>query len=177
METIDITPKNEIKNNENTLNEFQKSALEQAEKDLEAIKTEIVEKRYTVDVEKNDIVNLKNYIIKDAPWKFTECLGIVEVEKSMAIAIKNEKLALGAVELEAIYYYLSKVEGFGKTPETENSFKSVEDYIRVLKSITILMEDLKSDGERLRKAEFVAAARREGIDPETTDVSVDGPQM
>ena len=91
----------------------------------------------------------------------------VEIEKELKESIKSGKLYIGAMPIEAIYYYLSKVEGKGKTTDT-TTFKNLEDYIRVLKAITTGMEKMKIDNEKLRNAEFVVAARREGIEPDST---------
>lgn len=148
---------------ENPLNEFQLKALKEAEENLEKLKTELEGKKYSIDLKKEDIILLEKFNRLDAPWKFTECLGIVEVEKSLNEAVKSGKLNINAIAIEAIYYYLSKVEGKGKTTNTE-AFKDLFDYIRVLKGITNGMESVKADTEKYRNAEFVLAARREGID-------------
>ena len=148
---------------ENPLNEFQLKALKEAEENLEKLRTELEGKKYSIDLKKEDIILLEKFNRLDAPWKFTECLGIVEVEKSLNEAVKSGKLNINAIAIEAIYYYLSKVEGKGKTTNTE-TFKDIFDYIRVLKGITNGMESVKADTEKYRNAEFVLAARREGID-------------
>ncbi len=153
--------------NQPTLTDFQKEALENAEKELDTLRDEITKKKYLIDLSKSDIVLLNDFNNNDAPWKFTECLGVVEIEKELKESIKSGKLYIGAMPIEAIYYYLSKVEGTGKTTNT-TTFKNLEDYIRVLKAITTGMERMKIDNEKLRNAEFVVAARREGIEPEAT---------
>jgi hypothetical protein len=152
---------------ENSLVDFQKTALETAENDLENLRKEIQTKKYLIDLKKEDIVLLEKFNKLDAPWKFTECLGIVEVEKELALAVKSGKLYIGSIAIEAMYYYMSKVEGTGKNTNTE-AFKSVDDYIRVLKSLTLGMERVKADNEKLRQSEFVVAARREGIEPDNS---------
>jgi hypothetical protein len=83
----------------------------------------------------------------------------------MKKATKEGKLFVGSLAIEAIYYYLSKVEGKGSSTGTQ-SFKTAADYIRVLKSITAGVERVKADNEKVRNAEFVVAARREGIEPD-----------
>lgn len=162
------TPITEVEQAEKapTLNEFQLKALEDAEKALEALKKETDNKKYLVDLKKEDIALLVKFNKSDAPWKFTECLGIVEVEKQLATAVKEGKLYCGAIAIEAMYYYLSKVEGKGNVPNGE-AFSAVEDFIRVLKAITSSVERIKIDNEKLRNQEFIVAARREGIN---TDV-------
>lgn len=148
----------------NDLDTFQQAALDKAEKDLETLKAELQTKKYLIDLSKDDIVVLDKFNKVDAPWKFTESLGIIEVEKDLAEAQKSGKLFIGAITIEAIYYYLSKVEGKGKTT-TATAFKTVSDYVRVLKAISNGKERVKVDNESLTTAEFIVASRREGIDP------------
>jgi hypothetical protein len=80
-------------------------------------------------------------------------------------AVKEGKLFTTALAIEAIYYYLSKVEGNGNSTKT-SSFSNVADYIKVVKSIKSSTERVSIDNEKVRNAEFIAAARREGIDPD-----------
>jgi hypothetical protein len=162
-ETTTIT---EVKS-ENPLADFQQEALEQAEKDLVALREELNKKKYLIDLKKEDIVLLDKFNKQDAPWKFTECLGVIEIEKELKEAIKSGKLYIGAMPIEAIYYYMSKVEGKGKSTDA-TAFEKVEDYIRILKAITGGMERVKADNESLRNSEFVVAARREGIEPDSS---------
>jgi GTPase involved in cell partitioning and DNA repair len=147
---------------ENPLNDFQKIALEKAEQDLESFKKELESKKYLIDIDKSDILKLKNFNENDATWKFTESLGVIEVKKDLDKAVKEGKLYISSVAIEAIYYYLSKVEGKGKSTNA-SSFDDVKDYIRVLKAITGGMERVRADNDKLQNAEFVVAARREGI--------------
>lgn len=163
MEAQTIAPENNV----SSLNEFQLQALDVAEKELMELEVEMSTKKYVVDIDKNDIAMLDSFIKNDAPWKFTESLGIIEVEKSTSEAVKEGKLFTTALAIEAIYYYMSKVEGAGKNTNTK-SFKKVDDYIRVLKGITGAMERVKVDSEKVKNAQFVVAARREGIEPDTS---------
>ncbi len=162
---VQVVDQNEVVS---PLNDFQQAALEKAEKDLEAIKNELASKKYLIDIKKEDIIRLQKFNNDDAPWKFTESLGVIEVEKDLQKAAKDGNLYIGAIAIEAIYYYLSKVEGKGKTTNA-SAFENVEDYIRVLKAITGGMEKVKADTDQLRNAEFVVAARREGIDTDTPE--------
>lgn len=148
------------------LNEFQLAALTQAENELEDLRKELSTKKYLLDVEKKDVDLLKAFIANDAPWKFTEALGIVEVTRELD-AIKDGKLFIKALAIEAIYYYMSKVEGTGTLPDGK-AFPSITEYLRILKAITIGVERVKADNEKLNNAEFVLAARREGIEPDSS---------
>ena len=154
------------------LNEFQIAAIEAAEKDLAALNAKAETEKYLIDIDKAGIEMIKNFIANDASWKFTEALGIIEVEKDFKEAKKTGKLFIKAVAIEAIYYYLSKVEGNGKSTNC-SSIKQVEDYLKILKAITEGVERVKADAEKIRQAEYVVAARREGIniDAETETVA------
>jgi len=153
-------------NTANELNEFQANALREAEEQLEALRKEISNKKYLIDLNKKDIDLIEKFNALDAQWKFTECLGVIELEKEIRNAKKEKVFYANAVAVEAMYYYLSKVEGRGKTTNTE-TFENVDDFIRVLKAFTSGKEKIKTDGDRLSHAEFVVAARREGIEAES----------
>lgn len=165
MELQNTTVEN-LSNNE--LTQFQREALADAEKELEKLKAENDGKKYLVDIEKDDIKLLSDFISKDASWKFTEALGIVEVEKEMKIALKEGKLFIKALAIEAIYYYMSKLEGSGNKPNG-SAFPSITEYLRILKGISTAIERVKADNEKVREAEFVLAARMEGIEPDGVD--------
>ena len=165
-ETLDLTLDLTTEQPVSSLNDFQINAVEASEKDLEVLRVELSTKKYLIDLKKEDIALLVKFNEKDAAWKFTECLGIVEVEKQLKDATKESKLYTGAIVIEAMYYYLSKVTGKGKGTDTE-AFKDVTDFIRVLKAITNGVERIKADNEKLRNQEFIVAARREGINTDS----------
>ena len=169
METLEIkteaqiVPSNSTSAVETPLENFQKTALENAEKDYKTLKERMDNAVYVIDIDKKSMDLLFDYIMKDAPWKFTECLGILEVEKELRANYKAGKFSGSPVALEAIYYYMSKVQGNGKFTDFA-SFKSIEDYLKVLKPISAAIEMIKMDTEQLKKAEFIVSSRREGID-------------
>jgi hypothetical protein len=151
------------------LTAFQQAAIDQAQKDLEDLRKELDTKKYLVDVDTKDIEMLKSFIANDATWKFTESLGIKEVQKELN-DLKDGKLFTKALAIEAIYYYMSKVEGAGEKPNTV-AFPNIDDYLRCLKAITNAVERIKADSEKIREAEFILAARQEGIDVDSSDNS------
>ena len=149
------------------LTDFQKDALIVAEKELEALKAKMEDQKYLVDLDKKDVQAIADFIQNDAQWKFTEALGIVEASKELKKATKDGKLFTKSIAIEAIYYYMSKVEGNG-TGTNAKAFATVDDYIRAFKGIANAVERIKADNEKVRHAEFVVAARREGIDPDSS---------
>jgi hypothetical protein len=145
----------------------QDKLIKEAEENLKALREEMATKKYPIDLKVDGMKMLLTFITDDAKWKFTECLGIIEVEREINDCIKTGKVELPAVAVEAIYYYMSKVEGEGKNPLT-TSFKTLDQYINILKEITGGIELIKADGEKIREAEFILAARREGVDTDTS---------
>ena len=160
MEATEIA--NLTEGEQSPLTAFQQAALDQAQEDLEKLRAEIEAQKYLVNLDKKDIEMLKTFIANDATWKFTESLGIKEVQKELN-DLTDGKLFTKALAIEAIYYYMSKVEGAGEKPNTV-AFPNIDDYLRCLKAITNAIERIKADSEKIREAEFILAARQEGID-------------
>lgn len=82
--------------------------------------TKVLEtKKYIVDGELTTGNALLNFLKNEATWKFTEAKGIVEAVKQIQAAIdgvtskKVKHLLVDSTALEAIYYFLSKVEKTG----------------------------------------------------------------
>jgi len=57
------------------------------------------------------------FATKEAKWKFTEAIGIVEMLKEIEVAVANAKdgkqLFLRILPLEALWFFINKVEGIG----------------------------------------------------------------
>jgi hypothetical protein len=164
QESVDLT--GEFKPVE--LNDIQLSALKQAQDELDNLKKELEEKKYYSDLSDKDGKILIKFLEEDAQWKFMECLGINEVSKAINSSIdKSKKIFMGATAFEALYYYLSKVEGTGKKVNSK-SIGDVDTYMRLLKAVNTVRAAASLDNEKLKELEFVVAARAEGIEPEPT---------
>ena len=76
-------------------------------------------KKYIVDGELTSGNAILNFLKTEATWKFTEAKGVVEAVKQIQTAIdgitskKVKHLLVYSTALEAIYYFLSKVEKTG----------------------------------------------------------------
>jgi hypothetical protein len=76
-------------------------------------------KKYIVDGELTSGNAILNFLKTEATWKFTEAKGVVEAVKQIQTAIdgitskKVKHLLVDSTALEAIYYFLSKVEKTG----------------------------------------------------------------
>jgi len=153
------------------LSDIQKAAYEEALKEVEKFKKELETKKYLVDLKAVQVTNLRNFITNDAKWKFMEALGIGEVDKNLSTAVdKHGKVFISAVTLEAIYYYLSKVEGTGQSVDA-TSIGTVDNYISILKALNAAKNSAAIDNEKLKELEYIATCRAEGLDPENPEIS------
>lgn len=155
------------KTNANILSDVQAKALNEAIEKLQKTFAETEKKKYLVDLKKEDIEMLSKFMANDAPWKFNESLGIVEVNRVLAEAKKTGKLFIGSVPVEAIWYYLSKVEGKGNNTST-TSITDVESYLRIVKPFFKVRDAIAADQEVLKKLEFIIECRKQGIEPDAT---------
>jgi hypothetical protein len=86
------------------------------------------------------------FVENDAQWKFSEALGVGECHRQLVEGVSNigkaKELFVPALALEALYYFLTKVEGKG--------LASANDYVNnLLKPITDALGRSKSDREAL----------------------------
>lgn len=150
------------------LSNFQQDALEAAERELSKLHEETSNKKFLLDVNANDLKLLKNYFVQHAQWKFKESLGIIEIEKKLNEAIKEGRLFIKAEDIQAMYYFLGKVEGKGKHIDNDMFEGKPETYLRILKAIDAGIKRIDEDVERIKKAEFIVEARRQGIEPDAS---------
>jgi len=86
--------------------------IEKTEKDLS-------EKLYVVEGKQQSAEHIIEFLKTRAEWKFTESLGILECIKQVQDgekklkAGKAKELMVPSLSLEAIYYFMTKVEGKG----------------------------------------------------------------
>lgn len=146
------------------LSDIQQEALKKSEEELDAYKKELEKKKYLVDVKGEEIKTILNYMQTDAPWKFTESLGIIEVTGELAECAKKGKMFMTAISIEALYFYLSKVEGKGM--KADGAIGSIETYLKILKAINVVRTVILNENEKLKELEFIVASRREGLAPE-----------
>jgi hypothetical protein len=89
-----------------------------------------------------------DFLQNKAQWKFSEALGIMECirqvneAKSNITKKKTKEFLIPSLALEAIYYFLTKVEGVGIT--------QAEDYVKnLLKPISDGLSRAKNDREEI----------------------------
>lgn len=148
------------------LNDAQLKAYEQAQAEVDTFREEMETKKYFSDMSEEDTKVLLNFLENDAPWKYTEALGIREVSKEIkeSLAKKKGKLFMGATAYEAVAFYLTKVEGNGQTV-TAKSIGNIETYLRLLKNVNSARASVAEDNKKLQHLEYVVASRSEGLDP------------
>jgi hypothetical protein len=152
------------------LTDVQMKLYQEAQDELDKFNKEITTKKYLVDLNKEEIKMLREFIEKDAKWKFMESLGIGEVSKELASSVdKTGKAFIPANAIEAIYYYLSKVEGVGKKVDSA-AIKDVETYLKFLKSLNVAKNAISIDTEKQKELEYVLVCRAEGLSPEDPEI-------
>lgn len=153
-----------------SLTEVQQEALKNAQEKLDAFNKELETKKYLVDLSKEDVDILVKFITEDAKWKFMEALGIGEVKKELDKSVdKSGKVFITAVAIEAIYYYLSKVEGVGSSVDSP-AIGTVEKYLKILKGINSARGSVGIDNEKKKQLEYNLACAAEGLDPENPEI-------
>lgn len=87
------------------------------QKEIESRHKELETKYYIVQGGADAGQKLLNFVKNEAQWKFTEAVGIVEMTKEIQKAIDKAKdskeLFLQVLPLEALWFFINKVEGVG----------------------------------------------------------------
>lgn len=156
-----------IENSEEKKEQKSKEKKEQNEKTLEKLKKErddlqeeLDNKEYFIEGGQTMAKDLLKFIRQDAKWKFTEALGIVEVAKTLEKFISEDKkqFMIGPLELEAIYYFLSKHEGVG--------YQSAKKCVEFLRAINPAKSRKDNDSKKFEELSFKITSLEHGVDPE-----------
>jgi hypothetical protein len=85
--------------------------------EIETRNREMETKLYIVEGGAETGENLLKFVSEKAQWKFTEAIGVVEMTKEIEDAAANAKggkqLFLRVLPLEALWFFINKVEGVG----------------------------------------------------------------
>lgn len=153
-------------------NEMRAEMVKQLTAKIEAKEKEIENKKYIIEGGSKTASSLIKFLKEDANWKFSEALGVIESTKQIESAnseiIKNKtkELMVPALALEAIYYFLTKVEGKGLDTASE--------YVNnLLKPVTDALGRSKNDRNEIdqlvRDRGTLESAIDSGIDIENED--------
>lgn len=135
--------------------------IEKIKEEITAKEDELENKKYLIHGGKDIAKAIKQFVVKSAKWKFTECLGIVEINKQMHEFINDpeaKELMVQPLVLEAFYYFLAKHEGIGH-PEAEK-------FITLLKSINQAKSRADQDKKELEEMRFRLQSLEHGVDPD-----------
>lgn len=151
--------------NEQKANEIAQK-LEVAKKSLAAIEEETKDKQYALKVGSEEALdNLVNFITEKAHWKFTEALGVQQVFKKLEECkkhkLKNGCIFIGALEVDAIHYFMSKAEGQG--------LNEAEFFLSILKPMNETIKLLTADRKQIEKLTQQIAAYENGINIDGED--------
>ena len=85
--------------------------------EIETRNREMETKLYIVEGGSETGEKLLKFVTEEAQWKFTEAIGVVEMTKEIEDATANAKggkqLFLRVLPLEALWFFINKVEGVG----------------------------------------------------------------
>lgn len=137
--------------------EFEKASKEVEAEDL-AQKT----RKYLIDVKIDDIKLLENYIKNKAPWVGVNAFGILELGRLLQECVKTKKLFLDATAVEAIVFFLGKVEGNGTTSD---SGYTVETFKTIYSAVIATKNSIKVDLDKIEELRYRAASYAQGVDP------------
>jgi hypothetical protein len=87
------------------------------QEEVDARNREMETKLYIVEGGFETGEKLLKFVTEEAQWKFTEAIGVVEMTKEIEDATANAKggkqLFLRVLPLEALWFFINKVEGVG----------------------------------------------------------------
>lgn len=128
--------------------------------ELEKMQQILDSKKYIVEGKKEIANDLLQFIKDNAKWRFTEALGIIEVAKMLTAFIEDNKqkeLMLGPLEVEALYYFMSKHEGVG--------INEAQHFVKMLKAINPAKGHKEQDSKRYEDLSFRLNSVKHGVDP------------
>jgi cell division protein FtsB len=143
---------------ERVLSSEQALRLKQAKEELDQLNLGAKDKKYAVGISTDEAKNvLVDFVANKAKWKFTESLGIIEALKTIRKEnVKSGAIMMGALEIEAIYYFMSKHEGTGEAEALE--------FHKILKPITDSLAKLREDSQNRQILEARISGLEQGLD-------------
>lgn len=159
---IENSEKKKVENSEEKKEKNEK-LIKELTKERDKFQDELDSKEYLIDGGESMAKELLKFVRQDAKWKFTEALGIIEIVKTLEkITSGNKKeFMIGPLELEAIYYFLSKHEGTG--------YQSAKRCVDFLKAINPAKSRKDSDGKKFEELNFKITSLEHGVDPEEAE--------
>lgn len=135
--------------------------IEELQKKIEEKANELENKKYLIPGGVDIAKIIKSFVVKEAKWKFTECLGVVEINRSMHEFINDpakKELMVNPLTLEALYYFMARHDGVG-LPEAEK-------FVSLLKAINQAKHRADEDKKEFEEMQFRLQSLQHGIDPD-----------
>jgi len=131
------------------------------QEEMDARNKEITEKYYIVEGGADAGEKFVAFLSTDAQWKFTEAIGILEAIKEIKVAIekakKDKNLFLQVLPLEALWFFINKIEGFG-------SEKAKAYHDNLLKPVAEALGRVKADRDAINALAMRQGALEAGAD-------------
>jgi hypothetical protein len=166
--TIEIVSKKE---QIEKLNAERQKMVEFLDRKIKEKEADLQTKKYVIEGKAEVGETIATFLKEKAQWKFSESLGIIESVRQVEEAVKAVKtkktseLMLQSLSLEAVYYFLTKVEGTG--------LDEAAAYIKILKPISDALGRSKQDRQDIdqlvRDKGTLESAIDSGVDIENED--------
>lgn len=157
---------------ENTSKKIQtENLIKELEKEFESIQQELETKKYLIDGGNDMAIKFRHFMANDSKWKFTEALGVVEVIKFLDTFIKDTKhkdLMIGPLELEALYYFMSKTESVG--------LDAAQNFYILIKAINPAKSRRDADMRKYEEIKFRIDSLKHGVDPAEVENILKNPE-
>jgi hypothetical protein len=138
------------------------------QKEIDSRHKEIETKYYIVQGGAAAGEKLLNFVKNEAQWKFTEAVGIVEMTKEIQKAIDKAKdgkdLFLQVLPLEALWFFINKVEGVGLE-------KAAYFHENLIKPVGEALSRVKNDREKINELMMRQGSLEAGADFEAEPAS------
>jgi hypothetical protein len=138
--------------------------IEKLKGEIKAKEEELETKKYLIPGGKQVAKNFKQFIAKNAKWRFTEAIGVVEVNRILIEFIENPaetELMIPAVALEAMYYFMARHEGTGLVEAKE--------FTDLIKAINSAKGRSEQDRKEFEEMTFRLQSLEHGVDPDSPE--------
>lgn len=146
-----------------TAKTFEKQ-IKELTNEIQKLQENLEKKGYIVEGGESRGLVLIDWLTNNSKWKFNESMGVIESIRQVDVAVSNirkgktKELYLPNLCLEAIYYFVSKVDG--------NGLEEAKFYVNeLLKPVADGLGRAKIDKDAVESKKFELASYENGIDP------------
>ena len=138
--------------------------IKKVNEELVVLKNNFSTKLYTIRGGKEYAKSLRNWLINEAEWNYSECYAILKLVDAVDIGLGRidtkecKEFKLLNVEMSALNVLFQKTKGKG--------FHQAKKFHDILKPIIdVLSTEVKKDSELINRHEFKLSSYMEGIEP------------